>query len=89
MTPTESEGYILYNSAGGYGCHTCHGLAASGYNLVGSDIRGKGIIDYQNSVNGEGIMSAMKGAVSALQLEKISQTLAFFNRYPLCSGFVR
>ena len=83
MTPTEAEGYILYKSAGGYGCHTCHGLAASGYNLAGSDIRGKGSVDYQNSVNSEGVMSALKGAVSVSELEKISQTLAFFNRYPL------
>ena len=83
MTPTEAEGYILYKSAGGYGCHTCHGLAASGYNLAGSDIRGKDSVDYQNSVNSEGVMSALKGAVSVSELEKISQTLAFFNRYPL------
>jgi hypothetical protein len=75
--------FSLYQRAGGYGCHVCHGLDVSGFNLAGSDIRGTSVADYLLALNGDGPMQALQGALTAEEIQEVMSYPAWLGQVEL------
>jgi hypothetical protein len=76
-------GKELFLTAGGYGCHVCHGLVANGAGQAGGAIRGASLEALENSLLTNPPMQPLNTVLGKAQKHAIIAYLQSLSQYPL------
>ncbi len=75
----------LYRTAGGYGCHLCHGLYGHGANQAGGYIRGANQEILKTALIEQPTMKLLNNVLSDKDMELIANYLIYLGEIPIVS----